>query len=415
MRISLMAELVWRTSLHPATRAWTCRPATASCAASSTRRSPAAFRTALHACRRPSRASFGCTGSATRRTSRRSLSSASRPNWLQSRRRWDSGTSSTPSRATASPSCCTTACSTSATSVTRLRGRCRSICPRLRRLCCAHFPCMALRRRPARLWFLQTCLRHRLSTLCPLLASLFIVHSSVYDSKVVAALPSVATQYESSTLEPLYKAITQKNVPQLAHADGFEIKSEQCHEAGYDAFMTAAAFLGLVYLVEPEHQVPMDPAHLPAAVAGEEGRIFIFGMPSVPFLNLRGADPAPPPGAAFSLTFPAEWKARNIYSTFKPYGRITIRWIDDTHADILLQDPTKVDAVQKDLIDTPQAGFTVTVKVAPEPAADHAAADQPEIAAAPAAAAAAVPSAPPAAGEQAGSAEESAPKRARTE
>ena len=92
-----------------------------------------------------------------------------------------------------------------------------------------------------------------------------------------------------------------------------------------------------------------------------------MGIQGIPYLNLTGPDLEPLESNNLVLKlfgFPRTWSGKDIYELFRTYGRIQIKWIDDTSCLITMCDELRGLPVMANLVipNVPEvSGFSLSV------------------------------------------------------
>ncbi|XP_043203131.1 poly(A)-specific ribonuclease PARN-like [Amphibalanus amphitrite] len=131
-------------------------------------------------------------------------------------------------------------------------------------------------------------------------------------------------------------------MPNIVAAEGssgreYDLKDDKHHEAGYDAFLTAACFGAMVsylgLLLKPPQPMLEPSAEIVRPFAN---KVFAQGMADMPYLNITGEELTPSRDHVFYLTFPSHWKTNDIMHIFSPFSRVHVAWVDDTSAFVSL-------------------------------------------------------------------------------
>ncbi|XP_075266120.1 poly(A)-specific ribonuclease PARN-like isoform X2 [Convolutriloba macropyga] len=157
------------------------------------------------------------------------------------------------------------------------------------------------------------------------------------DTKVLASTKPFKTYLSYTGLEQCYSAVFQKpfKKPPVAFAEGFDKKycsGNAAHEAGYDAYMTGCVFVSFLNYIgslvkPPKQHVPCSSDLLTPFV----NKIFLMRIVDLYYMDLSNDDVIPTRDDMFYLTFPEQWKTRDIVKLFEEFGTFTkINWIDDT-------------------------------------------------------------------------------------
>ncbi|KAM6156271.1 poly(A)-specific ribonuclease PARN [Rhynchocyon petersi] len=190
---------------------------------------------------------------------------------------------------------------------------------------------------------------------CPLPADLnefkemtTCVFPRLLDTKLMASTQPFKEIINNTSLAELEKRLKEKpfNPPKVESAEGFpsyDTASEQLHEAGYDAYITGLCFISMAnylgsFLSPPEIFV----SARSKLIEPFFNKLFLMRVMDIPYLNLEGPDLQPKRDHVLHVTFPKEWKSRDLYQLFSAFGNIQISWIDDTSAFVSLSQPEQV-------------------------------------------------------------------------
>jgi len=120
----------------------------------------------------------------------------------------------------------------------------------------------------------------------------------------------------------------------------------QCHEAGFDAFMTGVAFVRMFgYLHTISKSKTQFSLSLPIT-APFRNRIAANRWYDINHVSLDRTDKTPKRDHCFQVSFPAKWKQSDIYALFNVCGHIRIYWINETSAFVTIEDHAAVNLVK---------------------------------------------------------------------
>ena len=149
------------------------------------------------------------------------------------------------------------------------------------------------------------------------------------DTKVLASTKPFKTYLSYTGLEQCYSAVFQKpfKKPPVAFAEGFDKKycsGNAAHEAGYDAYMTGCVFVSFLNYIgslvkPPKQHVPCSSDLLTPFV----NKIFLMRIVDLYYMDLSNDDVIPTRDDMFYLTFPEQWKTRDIVKLFEEFGTFT--------------------------------------------------------------------------------------------
>ena len=152
----------------------------------------------------------------------------------------------------------------------------------------------------------------------------------------------LSREISNSSLEGLHKAVQSLpyTLPKVEAAEpglGYDADSERLHEAGYDAYITgivAIAMANRYGVLEFGTQAIPDSPHLSPFY----NKLYLRN-PDIPYMDLAGESLEPRERArVFHVQFPKEWKNQDLTHQFKPFGHVSISWVDDTSAFVSLID-----------------------------------------------------------------------------
>ncbi|KAF0289492.1 Poly(A)-specific ribonuclease PARN [Amphibalanus amphitrite] len=115
-------------------------------------------------------------------------------------------------------------------------------------------------------------------------------------------------------------------MPNIVASEGssgreYDLKDDKHHEAGYDAFLTAACFGAMIsylgLLLKPPQPMLEPSAEIVRPFAN---KVFAQGMADMPYLNITGEELTPSRDHVFYLTFPSHWKTNDIMHIFSPFN-----------------------------------------------------------------------------------------------
>lgn len=172
------------------------------------------------------------------------------------------------------------------------------------------------------------------------------------DTKVLASDSAIKDTFACTALELLLKQLRSRPscVPPVESKPGYGYNQDKAkyHEAGYDAFVTGMCFLGLCqqlgkikdHSVELKESSPVLKPYL--------NRVHMMQSPDIPSLNMAGNEVIPSRSHVLHMTFPAEWRANDLYQVFNSFGQIAIHWISSTQAFVAMaSSPLATQALKK--------------------------------------------------------------------
>ena len=165
----------------------------------------------------------------------------------------------------------------------------------------------------------------------------------VFDTKRIAStLPAFAAGDVDTALEPLFQALLKhEQAPTFALHPAAGSVAAQAHDAGYDAYMTAAAFATLHQIAKATNNYP--------AFESTRGEVTLFRL-ATPFRIEDDAARADLEEAALATNllyvfdFPPTWSNVDLKAVFGKEARIT--WNSETAAFIKLADDSQPSAAE---------------------------------------------------------------------
>ncbi|XP_067672031.1 poly(A)-specific ribonuclease PARN-like [Haliotis asinina] len=158
------------------------------------------------------------------------------------------------------------------------------------------------------------------------------------DTKLMASTAPFKDLIINTTLGDLRRTVEAKPFvkPQVDLPEEFSkysAETEFLHEAGYDAYITGIAFIGMANFLGTFQQPPEDwISPQSPLIEPFVNKLFMMRVYDIPYLNLTGPDVVPVREHVFHVTFPKEWKSHDIVSLFAPYGGVSLSWINETSA-----------------------------------------------------------------------------------
>jgi len=165
----------------------------------------------------------------------------------------------------------------------------------------------------------------------------------------------------NTSLEECFKTVNQSSFeqPKIEFGKKFDrYKSEEfLHEAGYDAYITGYSFLrmscklieeknkgsikkGLDTLFVPSLHTELQPYLNKLCMVGSDNNFNITdsdGLYIKYCLNLT--ETAPNRVNVFHVSFPKETVTNDLLKHFSQYGKVRVKWIDDTSAYVIFSEP----------------------------------------------------------------------------
>lgn len=171
----------------------------------------------------------------------------------------------------------------------------------------------------------------------------------ILDTKLIASSSPFKELIPKTTLNDIFQTFAGKGGSVFERVavefpEGYCGYGDQskCHEAGYDAYMTAFSFAHMVRHMRKlvgtsEESVDGESTDFMSPIRPLENRI-AMGYCDVEYIDFTGlTDPIPKRTKVLHLTFPAATKTMDLVNLFAPFG-ITIDWIDSTSANVQLRE-----------------------------------------------------------------------------
>lgn len=178
----------------------------------------------------------------------------------------------------------------------------------------------------------------------------------ILDTKLIASSSPFKEHFPKTTLADLFHVCAGKGGSALERVavefpDGYGGYTEQskCHEAGYDAYMTAFCFAHMVHHMRKmvgssEESIDGESTDFLSPVRPLQNRI-AMGYCDVEYIDFSGqTDPIPKRTNVLHLSFPEATKTLDLVNLFAPFG-ITIDWIDSTSANVRLRESVDMSKV----------------------------------------------------------------------
>lgn len=185
------------------------------------------------------------------------------------------------------------------------------------------------------------------------------IFPNIIDTKCMCNLPKVKPLIKSSILGDIINTIREEpfSLPKLKSGNSnfsYSLQDNKAHEAGYDSYLTAVAFLTIAkFLHESINTLLNDLTEAKDYL----NRLFLVKLPDIGYLNLVGVEPVPSRDHVFHVTIPEEWNKSDLINHFRNYGPIFITWINATSALISLHKKENSSSVLKTI--SPYTGFKV--------------------------------------------------------
>uniref|UniRef100_A0A131YKQ0 Poly(A)-specific ribonuclease n=1 Tax=Rhipicephalus appendiculatus TaxID=34631 RepID=A0A131YKQ0_RHIAP len=172
------------------------------------------------------------------------------------------------------------------------------------------------------------------------------------DTKVLASDNAIKDTFVTTALELLLKQLRNRQscVPPVESENGYGYSLNQAkyHEAGYDAFVTGMCLLGLCQQLGKYKDHSVELRETSPVLKPYLNRVHMMQSPDIPTLNMAGNEVIPSRSHILHATFPAEWRANDLYQLFNSFGQISIHWINSTQAFVAMaSSPLATQALKK--------------------------------------------------------------------
>ena len=180
----------------------------------------------------------------------------------------------------------------------------------------------------------------------------------ILDTKLIASSSPFKDHIPKTTLSDIFHKFAgkggntfEKVVVEFPEGYGGYSDQGKCHEAGYDAYMTAFCFAHMVHHMRKlvggsGESIDGESTDFLAPVRPLQNRI-AMGYCDVEYIDFTGqTDPIPERTNVLHLSFPAATKTLDLVNLFAPFG-IFIDWVDSTSANVRLRESSNVDQVLK--------------------------------------------------------------------
>ncbi|KAH6942473.1 hypothetical protein HPB50_006029 [Hyalomma asiaticum] len=172
------------------------------------------------------------------------------------------------------------------------------------------------------------------------------------DTKVLASDDAIKDTFTSTVLEVLLKQLRNRPncVPPVESEPGYgyDLDKAKYHEAGYDAFVTGMCLLGLCNQLGKNKDHSAELKETSPVLKPYLNRIHMMQSPDIPSLNMAGNEVIPSRSHVLHVSFPAEWRANDLYQLFNSFGQMAIHWINSTQAFVAMaSSPLATQALKK--------------------------------------------------------------------
>lgn len=174
------------------------------------------------------------------------------------------------------------------------------------------------------------------------------------DTKVLASDNAIKDSFVTTALELLLKQLRNRPscVPAVESENGYGYSLNQAkyHEAGYDAFVTGMCLLGLCQQLGKYKDHSVELKETSPVLKPYLNKVHMMLSPDIPTLNMAGNEVIPSRSHILHATFPAEWRANDLYQLFNSFDKsqITIHWINSTQAFVAMaSSPLATQALKK--------------------------------------------------------------------
>uniref|UniRef100_A0A0K8TML4 Poly(A)-specific ribonuclease PARN n=1 Tax=Tabanus bromius TaxID=304241 RepID=A0A0K8TML4_TABBR len=165
------------------------------------------------------------------------------------------------------------------------------------------------------------------------------IFPNIVDTKYVCTLPDIKCKIRNSILAHLVQTVSEEPFTPIklepeCEDSKYSLSENKAHEAGYDSFLTATAFLGLMGHLKI---LPQSLANNNDKTRSFVNKIFLMRLQDVCYINLVGLEPKTSRDHVFHVTVPEVWRQSDLVNHFRSYGPIFVTWINQSSALISLQ------------------------------------------------------------------------------
>lgn len=120
----------------------------------------------------------------------------------------------------------------------------------------------------------------------------------------------------------------------------------QCHEAGFDAFMTGVSFIRMFsFLAKMAKSQEIFSIKMPIAVPFMN-RLATIRFYDINYISLHRTDKTPNRDHCFHVTFPDFWRQQDIINAFTYCGHVRVMWINDSSAFVAVEEKHFLSGIQ---------------------------------------------------------------------
>eukprot|EP01102_Stenamoeba_stenopodia_P005043 TRINITY_DN15546_c0_g1_i1.p1 TRINITY_DN15546_c0_g1~~TRINITY_DN15546_c0_g1_i1.p1 ORF type:complete len:550 (+),score=125.28 TRINITY_DN15546_c0_g1_i1:168-1817(+) len=181
-------------------------------------------------------------------------------------------------------------------------------------------------------------------------ASLHTLFPKLYDVRFIASNHSELDVHYARSLVDIYFMLNVSKYhdsPKIVHADNFdrykEDESKFAHEAGFDAFMTGAAYLRMMYILNGENDLSK------LADNANENRLYLTNWEAS--FNVSALQEIPNFDNVFYVSnIPDGSSTTSLYHIFAQFGRVQVKWINKNSAFVMV-DRSRAEDAERALVD----------------------------------------------------------------
>lgn len=187
-------------------------------------------------------------------------------------------------------------------------------------------------------------------------ANILSAFGCVLDTKQFGNDDMFTKTVNTTVLGELYARVKQPPFenPPISCAPTFppyDDASDSFHEAAFDAYCTGVCFIRLAHYIQDKRKQSLAKI-VPSSELVREVANKIFMMRSTIAFSLDSPNEAPDRSQAFKVFgFNESVQTGHILDWFKPFGRVIVKWLDDTSAIVMVQDKSKIEEIRNTLKD----------------------------------------------------------------
>ena len=174
------------------------------------------------------------------------------------------------------------------------------------------------------------------------------IFPNLVDTKFLASKEPFLSLKLSTTLNELHAGLSEKIPKVTFENEDYDKNSEskQLHDAAYDSYLTGCCYaLMKEYLCNNEEFKSFN-------LKNYENKIYLMKINGYYYLDLIDEQETPSTENMFHVNFPKEWTRDDLNKMFDPFGKISVRWIDDYSAIVMLNETQDLFKARDELINS---------------------------------------------------------------